>query len=269
MLDSDLAKLYGTETKFVNRAVTRNRERFPPEFTFQLSSEEWTALRFHFGTLNESGSRGKHRKFLPFVYSEQGIAMLSAVLSTPIAIKMSIQIIRSFIELRKKNQSLGILFEKVNQLDKWKGDTDLKIEEIFRVIGKNDFPKSGIFFNDQIFDAYVFASEIITKAKKSIILIDNYIDESTLIQLSKRNKRASCLIYTEKLTEQLMLDLQKHNAQYPPINIHILKNVHDRFLIIDQKELYHLGASLKDLGKRWFGFSRIDSVLNQVIERLE
>jgi hypothetical protein len=130
-------------------------------------------------------------------------------------------------------------------------------------------PKSGIFFNDQIFDAYVFSSELISKAKKSIILIDNYIDETTLLQLSKRNKKIFCTIYTEKLTEQLKLDVEKHNAQYSPIEIRILKNAHDRFIILDDKELYHLGASLKDLGKRWFAFSRIDSLLNQILSQLK
>jgi hypothetical protein len=131
------------------------------------------------------------------------------------------------------------------------------------------FPQSGIFFNDQIFDAYVFSSELIAKARKSLILIDNYIDETTLIQLSKRNQKVSCTIYTERITEQLKLDIEKHNAQYSPIEIRILKNAHDRFIILDDKELYHLGASLKDLGKRWFAFSRMDSLTNQILSQLK
>jgi hypothetical protein len=131
-----------------------------------------------------------------------------------------------------------------------------------------EFPKSGIFYDNQIFDAYVFSSELISKAKKSIILIDNYIDETTLLQLSKRNKKVQCIIYTEKLTAQLKLDLEKHNVQYPPIEILILKNAHDRFLILDEKELYHLGASLKDLGKRWFAFSKLDGLVQEVLNHL-
>jgi hypothetical protein len=129
-------------------------------------------------------------------------------------------------------------------------------------------PKQGIFFNDRIFDAYVFSSNLITSTKKSIVLIDNYIDETTLLQLSKRNANVKCIIYTEKITSQLLLDLEKHNAQYPFIEIRTLKHVHDRFLILENQSLYHLGASLKDLGKRWFAFSRMDDLLDDVLKRL-
>jgi phage regulator Rha-like protein len=268
MLDSDLAELYGTETKFINRAVSRNLDRFPSDFTFRLSDEEWSALRFQNGTLNETLSRGKHRKYSPIAFTEQGIAMLSAVLSTPVAIRISLQIIRSFIELRKRNHSLSNVFKKFNEFDKWKEDTELKLETLLKALSQNDFPSSGIFFNDQIFDAYIFSSELISKAGISITLIDNYIDETTLLQLSKRNKKVQCIIYTERITAQLKLDLEKHNAQYAPIEILILKNAHDRFLIIDEKELYHLGASLKDLGKRWFAFSRMDSFVSDVLNHL-
>lgn len=268
MTDSDLAILYGTETKFINRAVSRNQDRFPTDFAFRLSPEEWADLRFQNGTLNENQARGKHRKYPPIAFTEQGIAMLSAVLSTPIAIRISVQIIRTFIELRKRNHSLNMVFEKFNEIDKWKEDTELKLDVLFKALSKNDFPSSGIFFNDQIFDAYLFSSELISKAKKSIILIDNYIDETTLLQLSKRNKKVQCIIYTERITDQLNLDLEKHNSQYPAIEIRILKNSHDRFLVLDEKELYHLGASLKDLGKRWFAFSKLDGLVHEVLNHL-
>jgi hypothetical protein len=268
IIDSDLAILYGTETKFINRAISRNQNRFPTDFAFRLSPEEWADLRFQNGTLNENQARGKHRKYHPIAFTEQGIAMLSAVLSTPIAIRISVQIIRSFIELRKRNQSLNMVFEKFNELDKWKVETELKLDALFKALSKNDFPSSGIFFNDQIFDAYLFSSELISKAKKSIILIDNYVDETTLIQLSKRNKKVHCTIYTDKINDQLKLDLEKHNSQYPAIEIRILKNSHDRFLVLDEKELYHLGASLKDLGKRWFAFSKLDGLVQEVLTHL-
>ena len=268
MLDSDLAELYGTETKFINRAVSRNQDRFPADFVFRLNDEEWSDLRFQNGTLNETLSRGKHRKYPPTAFTEQGVAMLSAVLSTPVAVRISVEIIRSFIELRKRNHSLSVIFKKFKEVDRWKEDTELKLEAIFKALSRNDFPSSGIFFSDQIFDAYVFSSELITKAKKRIILIDNYINETTLVQLSKRNKKVQCIIYTEKITAELKLDLEKHNAQYPPIEIRILKNAHDRFLILDEKELYHLGASLKDLGKRWFAFSRMDWLVKEIFNHL-
>ncbi|MFM2228155.1 MAG: hypothetical protein RL664_1498 [Bacteroidota bacterium] len=268
IIDSDLAILYGTETKFINRAISRNQNRFPTDFAFRLSPEEWADLRFQNGTLNENQARGKHRKYPPIAFTEQGIAMLSAVLSTPIAIRISVQIIRSFIELRKRNQSLNMVFEKFNELDKWKVETELKLDALFKALSKNDFPSSGIFFNDQIFDAYLFSSELISKAKKSIMLIDNYVDETTLIQLSKRNKKVHCTIYTDKINDQLKLDLEKHNSQYPVIEIRILKNSHDRFLVLDEKELYHLGASLTDLGKRWFAFSKLDGLVHEVLNHL-
>ena len=268
MIDSDLANLYDTETKFINRAVSRNPDRFPTDFAFRLSNEEWSALRCQNGTLNETLSRGKHRKYSPFAFTEQGIAMLSAVLSTPVAIRISVEIIRSFIELRKRNHSLSIVVQRFNEIDEWKKETDLKIESLFKALSTNDFPSSGIFFNDKIFDAYVFSSELISKAKKSIILIDNYVDETTLLQLSKRNKKVLCTIYTERITDQIKLDLEKHNSQYPPIEIRILKNTHDRFIILDEKELYHLGASLKDLGKRWFAFSKLDGLVHEVLNHL-
>ena len=268
MIDSDLANLYDTETKFINRAVSRNPDRFPTDFAFRLSNEEWSALRCQNGTLNETLSRGKHRKYSPFAFTEQGIAMLSAVLSTPVAIRISVEIIRSFIELRKRNHSLSIVVQRFNEIDEWKKETDLKIESLFKALSTNDFPSSGIFFNDKIFDAYVFSSELISKAKKSIILIDNYVDETTLLQLSKRNKKVLCTIYTERITDQLKLDLEKHNSQYPPIEIRILKNTHDRFIILDEKDLYHLGASLKDLGKRWFAFSKLDGLVHEVLNHL-
>lgn len=268
MLDSDLAELYSTETKFINRAVSRNRDRFPADFAFRLSKEEWSNLRCQNGTLNGSLARGKHRKYSPIAFTEQGVAMLSAVLSTTVAIRISVEIMRTFTELRKRSQFLNTLDKKIQEFDLWKEIAEQKFNVLFEALSKNDFPSSGIFFNDQIFDAYVFSSELIAKAKKSIILIDNYIDETTLLQLSKRNKKVSCLIYTEKITAQLKLDLEKHNSQYEPIEIRVLKNAHDRFLILDETELYHLGASLKDLGKKWFAFSRIDGLVEEVLNRL-
>jgi hypothetical protein len=144
----------------------------------------------------------------------------------------------------------------------------LKIDQILDKSETCEKERIGIFFNDQIFDAYIFSSNLITSAKNSIILIDNYIDETTLVQLSKRNANVICTIYTEKINPQLKLDLDKHNSQYPPIHLQVIKNVHDRFLILDNQSLYHLGSSLKDLGKRWFAFSRMDALLEDIIKRL-
>ncbi|MFM9422801.1 MAG: hypothetical protein RIR06_1262 [Bacteroidota bacterium] len=265
MLDSDLALLYGTETKFINRALSRNQNRFPADFAFRISQEEFENLRCQFGTSNTS--RGG-RRYLPFVFTEQGVSMLSAVVNTKIAVNISIQIIRAFVELRKSHSEVYLLSKRIANLEQRQKNTESDLTKVLNALEGNHIPRSGIFFNDQIFDAYVFSSELITKAKKSIILIDNYIDETTLLQLSKRNKKVRCIIHTEKITEQLKLDLEKHNAQYPPIEIRILKNTHDRFLILDEKELYHLGASIKDLGKRWFAFSKMDGFVKEVLNHL-
>jgi hypothetical protein len=265
MLDSDLALLYGTETKFINRALSRNQNRFPTDFAFKISQEEFEKLRCQFGTSNTS--RGG-RRYLPFVFTEQGVSMLSAVVNTKIAVNISIQIIRAFVELRKSHSEVYLLSKRIAKLEHRQKNTESDLNKVLNALEGNNIPRSGIFFNDQIFDAYVFSSELIAKAKKSIILIDNYTDETTLIQLSKRNKKVSCIIYTEKITAQLKLDLEKHNAQYPPIEIRILKNTHDRFLILDERELYHLGASLKDLGKRWFAFSKMDGLVKEILNHL-
>ena len=144
-----------------------------------------------------------------------------------------------------------------------------EVKQISLQIKTNLPPNQGVFFNGQVFDAYIFFSEIIKNAQTEIILIDNYIDETVLLHLSKRNADVKAIIYTGKITPQLLLDLEKHNKQYPPIEIKPFSNSHDRFLIIDQKELYHIGASLKDLGKKWFGFSRMDSLTGSLLKMLK
>jgi hypothetical protein len=274
MLDSDLARLYGTETKLINRAVKRNMDRFPASFSFQLTEEEAKVLRFQTGTLKDSltpmsRSRGQHRKYLPTVFSEHGVAMLSAVLRTRVAVQVSIQIMSAFVELRRKLGQSTMLLQRMEGLEMRQIVQENKINHVLEALGKELPDQKGIFYNDQIFDAYVFFSDLIKRAKKSIVLIDNYIDETTLLQLSKRGKRVSCMVYTERLTTALQLDLEKHNSQYAPIEIRLLKHVHDRFLLIDEKHMYHLGASLKDLGKRWFAFSRMDGLIKDIQSRLE
>jgi hypothetical protein len=265
MLDSDLAKMYSVETKKLNQAVKRNSERFPLPFRFQLSENEMENLRSQFVTSNEMHGG---RRYLPFAFTEQGVAMLSAVLKSSVAIAVSIEIIEAFVSLRRNQYQVLGLSQRVEGLESKQIQTERKLDKIFKALEKGSDVKQGIFFNDKIFDAYVFSSELISKAKKSIILIDNYVDETTLLQLSKRHKKVQCAIYTERITDQLKLDLEKHNAQYPRIEIRILKNSHDRFLILDEKDLYHLGASLKDLGKRWFAFSQMNGLVNEVLNHL-
>ena len=272
MIDSDLAILYGVQTKRLLEQVRRNIERFPSHFMIQMEENEVDSLRSQIATLKNQSlkrARGEHFKYRPFVFTEHGVAMLSSVLKSPTAIKTSIYIIESFVKYRNQSSRYILLFQQMEQMKNQITDHESSIKKILQKLEPTFTQSSGIFFNDQIFDAYIFSSELIAKAKRSIILIDNYIDETTLLQLSKRNKKVSCTIYTERRTEQLKLDIEKHNAQYPSIEIRILKNAHDRFIILDEKELYHLGASLKDLGKRWFAFSKMNGLESQILSHLQ
>jgi phage regulator Rha-like protein len=270
MLDSDLAKLYQTETKYINRAVSRNPDRFPDFFAFQLNDKEWEALRFQIGTFKGKTGRGQHRKYLPWVFTEQGVAMLSAVLNTEIAIQVSIQIIQAFVAMRKFLLGNASVFQKLEQLEIKQLKTDEKIEHIFKLLesGQTE-PKQGIFFDGQVFDAYAFVADLIKKAKKSIYLVDNYVDETVLMLLSKRGKTVKARIYTKTIGKQLQPDLKKHNSQYPEIQVVEFKAAHDRFLILDEKDCYHIGASLKDLGKKWFAFSKMEGITEMIIANLQ
>lgn len=267
MIDSDLAELYGVELKRMNEQVKRNIERFPVAFRFQLSRSEYDVLRSQFATL-ELG-KGEHRKYLPYVFTEQGVSMLSAVLRSKTAIETSIRIINSFVQMRKFiSQNAGI-FQRLDTLERKQIETDVKLDRVLDAIEDRSVkPKQGIFYDGQIFDAYVFVSDLIKSAKKSIVLIDNYIDESVLSMLDKRAEGCSATIYTRSMSKTLKLDLEKHNVQYPAINIKPFADAHDRFLILDDADVYHIGASLKDLGKRWFAFSKMGRASLGILEKL-
>ena len=259
MLDRDLAGLYGVETKNINKAMSRNKERFPINFCFQLTTDEFASLRFQNGTSNKKGGR----RYLPFVFTEQGVAMLSGVLHSDIAVKVSISIMNAFVHMR---HYLNNNSEYINQVNKLETKVDLKFVEydknftkIFKVLDSS--PKSikqGVFVQGQIFDAYTKFQELIKSAKKEIILIDNYIDLTVLDQLTAKNAGVDVIIYTQPKTPVKKLDIDKFNAQYPSLAIKHTNTMHDRFLIIDNTEIYHIGASLKDLGRKCFGFARLE-----------
>jgi hypothetical protein len=270
MVDRDLAELYGVESKRLNEQVKRNLNRFPEHFRFQLTQDERDELvancdRFH--TL-------KHSTSLPYAFTEQGVSMLSAVLKSDTAVEISIKIIDSFVMMRRLISNNTLLFQRLDRLEsiqmEHKIESDKKFNQLFNAIESKDLkPDHGIFYENQIFDAYVFASDLIKSAKRSIILIDNYVDESVLVLLSKRIDGCRATIYTKTITSQLSLDLKKHNAQYPPIEIKEFAASHDRFLILDEEEIYHIGASLKDLGKKWFAFSKFEKGSVEMLGRLE
>lgn len=255
MLDNDLAVMYKTETKYINRAVKRNSDRFPADFTFQLEEKEWENLKFQFGTSSGHGGR----RTPPYVFTEQGVAMLSAVLQTDIAVKVSVQIVKVFVQLRTFiNHNLGLL-QRMDGVERKLIETDQKFDQIFKALeSKKAIPEQGVFFDGQVFDAYELASRIIRSARESIVLIDNYIDEHTLVHLAKKKQGVRVLLLSKKWSKQLALDVKKANEQYGAIEFKAFNKSHDRFIIIDSSEVYHLGASLKDLGKKWFAFSRLD-----------
>ena len=261
MLDSDVAMLYHYETKNVNKAMKRNIERFPEDFCFQLTNDEFKNLRFQFGTLNKKVNNGKViRKYLPYVYTEQGISMLAGVLKNDIAIQVSISIIRAFIEMRKFISSNSQIFERLTNVEYKLLEHDKKFDEIFDSLLKKEEFKQKIFFGGQIYDAYSLVIDIIKRAKSKIIIIDNYIDDSTLKILVKKNKNVEVVILTSKKSNISKLDIQQFNKEYQIFNVSKTEKFHDRFIIIDNKELYHCGASIKDLGKKCFGINKIDDI---------
>jgi hypothetical protein len=267
MVDRDLAELYGVETKVLNQAVKRNAARFPESFMFQLNHTEFKDWKSQIVTSNKE-LMGLRK--LPNVFTEQGVSMLSAVLKSDTAIQTSIDIINSFVKIRTFfSQNAGI-FQRLERLEERQQSTDQKLDAVLNAIEDRSIkPKQGIFVEGQVFDAYLFVSDLIKSADSSIILIDNYVDESILTLLSKRELGCSATIYTKTTSKQLELDLKKYNEQYAPIEIKILKEAHDRFLIIDEVDLYHIGASLKDLGKKWFSFSQFHKDAIVLLEKLE
>jgi len=265
MVDRDLASLYGVETKVLNQAVKRNIERFPKSFRFQLTDIE----KLELVTNCDRFIKLKHSSSNPYVFTEQGVAMLSAVLRSQTAIKVSIRIMEAFIEMKNFISNNAAIFQRIGNIEMKQMATDEKIDKIFEALQSNNLqPKQGIFFDGQVFDAYKFVNGLIKQSKESIVLIDNYIDESVLTLFSK-NQNVSVKIYTKSINKQLKLDLEKYNTQYNPIEIQKFNNAHDRFLIIDNKDIYHFGASLKDLGKKWFAFSKFDMEAIELLEKLD
>lgn len=270
MLDRDLAVFYGVETKVLNQAVKRNIERFPQEFMFQLTKEELKNWKSQIVT-SKREKMGLRK--LPYVFTEQGVAMLSGILKSETAVKMSIQIINAFVAMRRFIINNAQIFQRIDTVEKrqlnYEMTTDERFEKVFDALQQNKLePKQGIFFDGQIFDAHKFVSDIIRKAEKSIVLIDNYIDDTVLDLFAKRKKNVTVTIYTANISKSLMTDIKKFNTQYPTIEVKEFKQSHDRFMIIDDEDVYHFGASLKDLGRKWFAFSKFDKAAVKLLEKL-
>lgn len=271
MLDRDLALLYGVETKRLNEQVKRNIERFPDDFMFQLGKEDVEILK----SQNATSSWGGDRR-LPYAFTEQGIAMLSSVLKSQTAVDVNIRIMRAFVSMRRFIATNSQLFQRLETIEyhqlKMKQHqevTDKRIDEVFKRLDANIPPIQGIFYDGQVFDAYRFVSDLMRKAKHSIVLIDNYVDDTVLTLLDKRGNGVTATIYTQRISNQFQLDVDRHNTQYPQIEIKQFNKAHDRFLLIDD-EVYHIGASIKDLGKKWFGFTLMrDITATELINKIK
>ena len=265
---------FRNKTKALNLAVKRNIERFPEEFCFKLTKEEFENLRFQFETLNKKTNNGNvTRKYLPYVFTEQGIAMLAGILKSPIAIEVSINIIKTFIEMRKFLNQNGQVFERLTTLEYKQLENEKNFDLVFKQLQISEEEKQKIFFEGQIYDAYNLIIEIIKKANNKIVIIDNYIDDSILQMLTKKKKNVEVVIFTSNKSNISNLDIKKFNKEYATLKIAKTDNFHDRFILIDNKTLYHCGASIKDLGKKCFAINKVESekffeVINKQIENI-
>lgn len=269
MLDSDLAKLYGVETFNLNKAAKRNENRFPEDFRFQLDRVEYDNLTFQFGISSRENQHGG-RRTMPYVYTEQGVAMLASVLRSDRAVHVSVGIMRAFVEMRKFIANNAALFERISSVElkqlEYQKQTDEKFEQVFAYIGSHEEAPQKIFFEGQIYDAFSFLVELIQTAEKSIVLVDGYVDVNTLNLLAKKREGVKVDIFTFPNSLLSVKDVSKFNAQYPKLEVHKTKVFHDRFLILDGERAYLIGASLKDAGKKCFGITLLeDATLKETL----
>jgi len=269
MIDSDLAILYKcvNGTSSINLAVKRNSDRFPERFCFQLTKEEYNnlifqskkySLRFQFETLKNESLRGRHKKYLPYVFTEQRVAMLSCVLRTNVAAEISIKIMDAFVEMRRFIINNANIFERLTNVEYKLLEHDKNFDKLFDLFQKEKEFKNKLFYEGQIYDAYSILIDLIKTANKKIIIIDNYVDKSILDVLSKRKKSVEVEIISKNSLKLSRLDIDKFNKQYPKLEVFYSNEFHDRFIIIDNEIIYHLGASLKDLGSKCFCISKIE-----------
>lgn len=274
MLDSDLAMLYQVETGALNRAVKRNVKRFPEDFCFQLTNLEYENLRCQIGISSLERNEYGGRRYLPYAFTEQGISMLSAVLRSEMAVTVSIGIMRSFVEMRKFLTSNSLMFERINEIQvkqlEYQKNTDQKFDEIFHYISEHEETSQKIFFDGQIYDAFSLLVDLVYKADKQLVLVDNYVDLATLNILAKKKQNVEATIYTAKKTRLSKTDINNFNQQYPTLTVKYTGVFHDRFLVIDGILAYHIGASIKDAGKKCFGINLIEDkgIIKDILEHL-
>jgi len=288
MLDRDLAALYGVQTRVLNQAVKRNSARFPVNFMFQLTTEETAALMSQIVTSSQSESdanrsrsqfvilnkgRGSNVKYMPYVFTEQGVAMLSAVLRSPIAVDVSVRVINIFVAMRKALASVAPIITRLEIAERRQIIDQQRNEErfdtIFKAMDGGDFPPQKVFFEGKHYDAYSFAKKLVRNAAKSIVLVDGYCDDVTLDILAAKRGGANVTIATVAKTPITKTAIEKFNKQNPTLTVKTTGVFHDRFLILDGKELYHFGASLKNLGRQYCAVSKMDAMfIPSIMERI-
>ena len=272
MLDSDLAALYGVETRALNQAVTRNQERFPEQFCFRLTKKEGEILKSQFVISSEGGWGG--RRALPRVFTEQGVSMLSAVLKSKTAIEVSVRIMGAFVEMRHFIAGNAAMFEQIRSVElrqlEYQRTTDERFERVFDYMGTHEAPRQKVFFDGQVYDAFELLVSLVQRAEREVLLIDGYVDSGTLNVLAKKNDGVGAVIWTRPGSRLTQGDIETFNAQYPWLDVRCTEAFHDRFLILDGTEGYLVGASLKDAGKKCFAVVRIEDsgIVDGVLARL-
>ena len=262
ILDRDVARLYGVATGALNRQVKRNEERFPGDFMFRLSAEEWDNLKCQIGISSWGGDRQ-----LPYAFTENGIAMLSSVLRSPTAIEVNIRIMRAFSAMRRFLLANAQMFQRIEAVEKRQIATDTKVDSILQRLDAAETPLRGVFYDGQLWDARALVLKLVASAKRSLVLIDNWATPEVLDLFAKKRKGVKVTVFTSEHYDKKHVphrkisdaDVKTFNAQYPKLTVRYNESFHDRFLIIDDKELYLIGASLKDLGKKCFAFTKLDA----------
>ena len=261
LLDRDMARLYGVETGALNRQVRRNTGRFPEDFMFRLSADEWENLKCQNGISSWGGDRQ-----LPYAFTENGIAMLSSVLRSDIAIEVNIRIMRAFTAMRRFMLANAQMFQRIESVEKRQIATDTKVDSILERLDASEVLMQGVFYDGQLWDARTLVLKLIASAKRSLLLIDNRATVETIDLFAKKRKGVRVTIITSEHCKKGVpnhaisdIDVESFNAQYPKLAVCYNETFHDRFLIIDDKELYLIGASLKDLGAKCFAFTKLDS----------
>lgn len=265
MLDSDVANLFKYTTKNINKSVKNNAERFPEYYCFQLTTKEYNSLMTRRYNITKIG-RSNNRKYLPYVFTEYGITMLAALLKSEVAVNISIKIVNTFMQMRKNFSENNQVFERLTSLEYKLLEHEKKINNILGELKFEENIKQKIFFKGQIYDAYSIIIDIIKSANKKILIIDNYIDDNVLKMLSKKKKDVEVTILTSIKSNIEKLDIKKFNKEYPILKLEKTNKFHDRFIIVDNKEMYHLGASIKDLGKKCFGINKIEDI--KIVEKI-